>query len=808
MADLFLNLRYGARVLLRKPTFTLIVVVTLALGIGANGAIFSFVDAILLHPLPFPDPERLVMVWVKLPQAGDRNQASPADFVDWTNQSQAFANLVAYRLMAVNLTGEGEPERILASRVSPQFFEALGAKFAVGRAFSAKEEKEGNDRVLVLSHSLWQRDFGGRLDITRTTVDLDGRSCTVVGVLAPGFEWPTASEIWTPLALKDEREQRQIHSLYVMGRIKPDSSLPQARADMQVVTDKLARQYPLTNANESVALVRLPGQYSDDIMNAFLFVLMGAVAFVLLISGSNVANLLLADAISRQREMAVRTVLGASRRHIVVQGLIESTLLAILGGILGLFCAGWGVDLIRASIPLDQIRYIPGWRQMHLTGRVVGFTFLITVLTGILSGLAPFLQTSKPDLNTALRQGGRSATAGFGASKFRNLLVATEFALALMLLVGTGLLIKGFSHMSDVHNQGFDAQNVLTMRMRLPGSEQQDTHRMVDFYRQVLERVQGLRGVTDAGVVSDLPMTGDLDTQVFNIAERPTRPTEVLRATVLSADGNYFRVMHIPVLAGRIFTNQDSEATTPVAILSESAARKFWASSDPIRTHIQFEAAPGSKSSFSVVGIVSDVKQFPLDEAPQPAIYLLYSQSSEFPLSLVVRTAGNPLAAVQGVHDQILQVNRGASLYEIKSMEQVIHDMTAGFRIATGLIAICGVVAMILAAAGVYGTVAHVVSLGRREMGIRMALGAQRREVVRLFVTRALKLTALGLGVGLPLAFALSRVMSSTLFGVVALDPYTFVTFTLVLAMVALLAAYVPASKATKIDPTTVLRYE
>jgi len=543
-------------------------IVTIGLGIGANTTIFTFVNAILLQPVPFPDSRHLVMAWMKRSAASNQNRAAPANFLDWKNQSHAFTGLEAYKAWTVNLTSSGDPERLLGFRTSPNFFQTLGARFALGRGFLPLEGEPGQDREAVLSYGLWQRDFGGQRDIIGQSINLDGGNYRVVGVVAPNYEWPPAADIWAPLVLTDaERQDRAGLSIYAVGRIKPTLSLAQAQSEMDIITTELARQNPQTNAGQSVNLVRLPGQFGDSITNAFLLLLMGAVTFVLLIACLNVANLLLADATRRQREVAVRTVLGASRRQIVMQSLTESTLLSSFGAALGLCIAYWGVNLLRATIPPDQLRYIPGWGHMQLSGRGVLFAAACALVGGFCSGILPALQASKHELSGSLREGGWGTTTGVRSRFSQSWLIGAQFALSLILLVGTGLMVKGFGRLGETEKLGFQVDNVLTMSIRLPGV--QTPHQIAAFYERALTRIQGLPGVQQAATVSTVPFKGTLAAGTFTIEGRAApRSTDTPRSAIEVASKDYFSVMRIPLLEGRTFSERDGDAFPPVVVVS------------------------------------------------------------------------------------------------------------------------------------------------------------------------------------------------------------------------------------------------
>ena len=802
------DLRYALRVLAKSPGFSLVAVIALALGIGANTAIFSVIDALLLRPLAFEDLDRLVLVWGTLPQGSEVDQVSPADYRDWSSQSHVFEQMAAYRWWDVNLTGAGEPERVEGCLVTSNFFETLGVKAALGRTLLAREEQTRADQVVVLSDRLWQRRFGADPHVIGQPIQLDGRTYTVVGVLPPRLDWPTGVELWAPLTLTDEeKNERRQASLLVLGRIRPRYSLSEAQAEMGVIARRLAQLYPQTNARRGTKLLPLPGNDFDNIVRSFLLVLMGGAGFVLLIACANVANLQLARAIGRRREVALRSALGATRWRLVRQLLTESIVLSLLGATFGALVAYLGVNLIRTNVPSEQVKDIPGFYAMHLNGRGLEFTFAVALLTGIISGLAPAIRTSKVDLTKTLKEEGRGSTIGHKPFRLRSLLVAVEFALALMLLVGTGLMVKGFVRMFSSQMHGFDPQNVLTLRIALSRWKYQTPHQRAIFWKQVLDRIGTLPEVESDGVANFLPSSYDWDSVIFSIEGRlATRTSEERHADLESASGNYFRTLRIPLLKGRDFTSRDDEGTVPVAIISDSMARRFWPNENPLGRHIKLGASDSTAPWMAIVGIVGDVRQSILSRAPRPTLYVPYPQSPPAVMSLVVRTSVNPLSLTASVRHEILSVDRDQPVYGIKSMEDFVADNVGGIMIATALMGSFGVVALVLAAVGIYSVMAYSVSQRTQEFGVRLALGARRRDIVNLVVSHGLKLAVSGLVVGLPGALALTRVLSSLLIDVTPLDLPTLVGFALLLLAVATVASYLPALRATKAEPLEALR--
>jgi putative ABC transport system permease protein len=810
MATLWQDLRYGARMLLRNPGFALVAVVTLALGIGANTAIFSVVNAVLLRPLPYGDPEQLVRIGgANLRIGKEMGSFSPQDFYDWKERNTVFESIAAYDGWSPSLTGVGDPEKIEAGRVSASFFSILRAQPARGRAFLPGEDERGNHLVVVLSHRLWQRRFGSDPAIIGKQITLSAVSYTVIGVMPATFETPRLTgamlvepELWAPFApdLNDwTRDSRAVDA--GLARLKPGVTLEQAAAEMKAIAGQLEQQYPETNAGAGVSLASLHESLVGK-TRAALLLFLAAVGFVLLIACANVANLLLARAASRQKEIAIRTALGANRPRIIRQLLTESILLAALGGALGLLLALWATDLLVAG----AADVIPRLGEIKMDGLALGFIALVSLVTGIAFGLAPALQASKPDLNEMLKEGGRMSGAGVGNRRARNLLVIAEVAVSLVLLVGAGLLIKSFLRLQEV-KPGFNPEHVLAMEMFLPGAKYPEEYQHVAFFEQVLTRARALPGVEAAGVVSVLPISENYDRFGFTVENEPPTPTgEGPSADRYMVSPGYLQALGIPLLRGRQFNEQDDRDAPPVVIVNETFARNYWPSGDAVGRRVRTgdEKNPWRE----VVGVVADVKQYGLDTPSTLQLYLPHQQSPSQQMVLVVRTKGDPEGQIASVRNEVWAVDKDQPVYNIRTMEQLLSKSVAQRRFNMLLLGIFAAVAMALAAIGLYGVMAYSVTQRTHEIGIRMALGAQAQDVLKMVVGQGMLLALIGVGIGLVAALALTRLISSLLYGVSATDPMTFVGVSLLLSLVALMACYIPARRATRVDPMVALRYE
>lgn len=802
------DLRYGIRLLAKRPGFSAVTVLALALGIGANTAIFSVVNAVLLRPLPFKDPDQLVMLWEKPPRAL-RNVVSAGNFLDWRDHSQNFEQMTAVTGESFNLSDVSEPEQILVVKASANLFDLLGATPALGRTFLAGEDQGGHDRVVVLTNSIWQRRFGADASIIGQSVTLNGDKYTVIGILPPDFQFAgRQTEAYIPLAFESSQLNRRFHYLRVFARLKPGVTIPRAQTEMDTIAAGIAGESPDTNKDWGVTIDSLGERTVGDVKPALL-ILFGAVGIVLLIACANVANLLLAQASTRQKEIAIRTALGATRTRLTRQLLIENVPLTVLGGALGLLLAMWGVDALVALNPSG----IPRIDKTSIDSNVLVFTLAVSLLTAMIFGLAPALEAAKVDLNESLKEGGRGSTGGARRRRIRSLLVISEVALSLVLLIGAGLLVKSFARLQSV-DPGFRVDNVLTMSLSLPKSRYTGADQLAGFYNQVLQRVESLPGVESAGLVTSLPLTGWNIGQPFTIDGRTLSPDEATAANYQFTSPEYFRAMGMPLLRGRYFTEQDSSHSAPVTIINQAIARRFFPDEDPIGKHISISSLiPGQTKvgpavSREIIGVVGDVKESGLAEESSLEVYVSYLQNPLLETNLVVHTSGEPSGLVAAVRSQVLAVDKDQPVSEIKTMEQVLSESVAGRRFNMLLLGLFAMVALILAAVGIYGVISYSVTQRTHEIGVRMALGASATDVIKLVVGQGMILTATGVSIGLVAAFAVTRVMSSLLFGVSATDPMIFAVISLLLTGVALVASLVPARRAVKVDPMVALRYE
>jgi putative ABC transport system permease protein len=811
METLLQDARYGLRMLLGSPVFTIIAVITLALGIGANSAIFSVVNAILLRPLHYEDPERLVLINHNYPRLNLRASVSAFGYVQYRNTARSFENMAAMTTWPVNLTGAGEPQRLNGLWVTANFFQTLKAGAAMGRVFAPGEDERDRNRVVVLGHAFWQRQFAGDPGILDKTVTLNGESYTVVGVMPADFQFGREIgqiiDLWGPIAFTPQQlspNSLTNEFLSVMARVRPDVSLTQAQAELDSIADDMRRQYA-PNMDSSIWGLSMQ-QFSELVVGEIrgsLLVLLTIVGFVLLIACANVANLLLARATTRHKEIAIRTAVGASRLRIIRQLLTESVLLALAGGGLGLAAGYWGV---KSLVSLSESR-IPRGHEISLDLNVLAFSLGVSLLTGILFGLVPAFQIAKTDLHEALKEGGRTGERS-ARHWLRNGLVVIEMAFALMVLIGAGLLLKSFLRLQQV-DPGFQPGNILSMQLSLPELSYSEPSRRDALYRDALQRIRALPGVDSAGAISVLPMSGANSSGSFRIEGRPVVDGEPIpHGARWSASSDYFETMGIRLIKGRFFDERDSADAPGVAIIDEALAQKYWPGDDPLGGRITFEGPPDNRRWRTIVGIVGHVKHQGLEGESRAQYYIPLPQRPPPGMFFIVKTSGAPAGLAGPVRDAIRSVDSELPVFRVTPMEQLVSDSMAQRRLSMVLVSIFAAVALALASIGLYGVMAYSVTQRTHEIGIRMALGAERADVLRLIVRGGFRVALVGLIIGCGAAFGLTRFMSAMLFNVSATDVTVFAGIPLVLAIVALAASYVPARRATKVDPIVALRCE
>lgn len=817
MGTLVQDVRYGLRVLRKSPGFAAVAVIVLGLGIGANTAIFSVVNAILLRPLPYRDPSRLMQVWHVPPPKQfpgmTKFSVSPANYLDWERQNNVFQSMAIYGFQSYNITGTDQPQALQASVVSQDFYRTLGVQPLLGRTFTSDEEQSGHNHVLILGYALWKSSFGSNPRIVGSSIKLDDQPYTVVGVMPPNFKFPDWAQLWAPLGWTDqERAVRGNHNYMVIARLRPGTAMQQAQAEMNIISARLQQQYPADDAGWGAVIVPLHEQLVGDVRPALL-VLLGAVAFVLLIACANVANLVLAKTVSRRKELAIRAALGASRARILSQVLAETVLLALAGGALGLLLAHFGVRLIVAFLAGQ----LPRAAEITLDGWVLAFTLGVSVLAGIIAGLAPAWRFTKNDFDVheALKQAAsRTETESRGA-RTRSALVVSEVALSLVLLVGAGLMIRSLWALRST-NPGFDPRNVLTMVLPTSATRYPTLQQNIAFWNRVLPRVRALPGVVHAGATDSLPLSGEGSTQPVTVEGRPVLPmAEQPEVGVRVFTPGYLEAMRVPLRRGRMLNDGDVAGRPPVTVISAAMARQFWPHEDPIGKHLTLTFSPGIARE--VVGVVGDVKMDALDaSATQSMIYVPLAQMTlppgevwhGFAISLVVRTATAPSSTAAAIKNAVHQVDSAQPVMQVETMEDMVADSISQQRFTMLLLAAFAGLALLLAAVGIYSVLSYSVRRRVREIGIRMALGAQIADVLRLVVMEGMKPTLLGLAIGLAGALALGRVVSKLIYGVSAADPATFAAVSALLATVALAASIIPAYRATRVEPVKTLREE
>ncbi|MBX3278865.1 MAG: ABC transporter permease [Acidobacteria bacterium] len=795
------DLRFALRTLRKRPGFTLVAVLTLGLGIGANSAIFSVVDAVLLRPLPYPEPEKLVRLWETFPPAGWGSVSAP-NIKDWREQNTVFSSIAAYSFRNVNLSGMESPERVVGAAVSSNFFATMGVAPQLGRWFEGGEDTAGSARVAVLSDRLWRRNYAADPSIIGREIQIGGEAAAVIGVMPAGFRFPSeTTEIWTPLVYTQNQEaNRGNHAFLVVARLGADATLDQADEQMKSIARRIEEQYPQQQSGRSVRIERLKEGVTGGSRQGLLM-LSGAVFFVLLIACVNVANLLLARAAGRRRELAIRAALGAGRSRLVFQFLTESLVLSGFGGLLGLAIGKWGVDLLMVW----AIGFLPRAGEVALDARVVVFTFIVSLLTGIAFGLAPALRVSRTDLHEDLKEGGRSGD-GPRHGSLRKALVVAEIALALVLLAGAGLLIRSFQQLQRL-DTGMQAKGVLTLRLTLPESKYPAQESIVAFHRGLLERIAALPGVEAAGMINMLPLVQSGFNGDVNVEGRPEfAPGQSPLVEYRAVSPDYFRALGVPLIAGRFFNAADQAGAAPAVIINSALARALFPDEDAVGKRMN----SGVSDWTTIVGVVGDVRQSGLTAAARPELYLPYAQAGAMVQSagFVVRAQGDPLALAGSVRGAVRELDPAQPVYSVRTMEDVLGLAVADRRLNMLLLGLFAALAMVLAAVGIYGVMSYTVSQSTREIGIRMALGAERRDIVKLIVGQGAMLTGIGIAIGLGASMGLAQLIGSLLYGVSASDPLTYAVMVAALTCVALLACYVPARRATRVDPMIALRSE
>jgi putative ABC transport system permease protein len=820
MGKLLQDIRYSSRVLRKSPGFTFVAIVALALGIGATTAIFSVVYAVALRPLPFKEPDQLVKVWGKFERDGiPKNWISEPELYDLRDQTQSFEDFAAIQTFGVNLEGNDSPERVSTAFVNAAFFPLLRVQPSIGRTFTNEEDQAGANRVALISDGLWKRRFAADQGIVDGTIVLNGQNYTVLGVMPPGFNFPDEVDLWVPIGFdKANPTSRGNHGLEVLARINKGVSPGQAAGEISSLANVLAEKYPRNYSPEGGFSFYIVPLHEEIVGNVkpMLILLIIAVAFVLLIACANVANMLLARAAAREKEVAIRAALGAGRARLIRQLLTESILLAIVGGTLGVLLAYLGVKLFVAFGPQD----IPRLKEIGVDVLVLAFSLLITIVTGIIFGLAPALHISKPDLNNSLKEGGRGSTGS--RHLVRNLLVVAEVSFALMLLIMAGLTIKSFQRLLNI-NLGFRTENVLTMRLSLPQARY-TPEQVGPFYQQLLDKIRALPGVESAGAVSILPLSGSYSSGTTLVEDTSAgeglqrfNGYPYLEADRRNVTPGYFDSLAVTLLSGRLITEADNQNAPPVAVVDEKFARRFWPNGEAVGKRIAVGGTPNNLTWGEIVGVISHIRHYGTNKEGQDRayfpegreqIYFPHAQNGGRTMYLAIHTATDPNSLINPVRNTVLTMDKDQPLYEVRTMEQLVSKSVANPRLNVVLMGIFAVVALILSAVGIYGVMSYSVTQRTHEIGIRMALGATSTDVLKLVVGQGLMLTAVGVGLGLISAFFLTRLMSTLLFGVSATDPVTFIVITLTLTAVAFMACFIPARRATRVDPMVALRYE
>ena len=803
------DLRYAIRGLLRKPLFAVLTVLTLALGIGANAAIFSVVNGVLLRSLPYPHPDRLMRVWIYNPRQGfDKDVAPYPNFADWRAQSRTFAHLAAYSGASFSLTGAGDPAQLRGATVTPSFFPTLDVQPSLGRWMSEQEATPGHEHVVVLEHGLWQGRFGSDPHIVGRAIQLSGQPYEVIGVMPAAFQYPENAAFWVPLAPVGQAgrfmESRTAFWLDVIGRLRPDTTQATAQIEMDTIARRLEQQYPDSNAAQGIRLTSLHDETVGDVRRALL-VLLGAVGCVLLIACANVANLLLTRATGRQKELAIRAALGAARLRILRQLLTESVVLAIAGGAAGLLLASWGVAALQQAAPTN----IPRLSGIAIDGRVLAFTLTIALITGLIFGLAPAWQSASATRSDALKEGGRAGTEGARGRRVRNTLAILEVAIALVLLIGAGLLVRSFAAIART-DLGFDARRVLVLTIELPRQKYDAGPRVTQFFEQLSDRLAALPGVRSVGVGSSILLSRLPQSSTISVEGRPPAGQDVnIPVPYDTVTNGYFSTLGIPLTRGRLFSAEDTSAAPARVVVNESFVKRFFPDSDPLAKRVTFDDPQNKDAQWlTIVGVVADTRRGGVDRPAWAELYVNLRQSPDRRLNVLVRTTADPLAMARAAQQQVWAIDAGQPVTSVRTVDELVARGQANRRFTMMMLGVFALVALTLAAVGIYGVIAYSTAQRTQEIGIRVALGATRANVLRMVLSDAMRIATAGIVVGVAAAAALSRLLAGLLFGVGAHDPVTFLLLPLILLAIAALASWIPARRALAVDPMVALRAE
>jgi len=809
--QLWQDIRYGVRTLRKSPGFTVTAIATLALGIGATTANFSVCDAMLWKPLPLLNLSRLAMVLQRIPgNPNEWREMAPADFTDLRQQQAVFEGVAAWDDELCNLAGNGaSPERASRYMVTPNFFALVGAQPALGRTFAPDEDQPGHERVAVLGDALWRRRFAADPAIVGRDIRINDEDYRVIGVMPHKFVFPMTSELWTPLALTPaERNARDSQYLSVMGLLKPGRTVSQAEAEVETIASRLAREYPNTNKERRFFSMGAHDYLIGTYTHQYSIMMFVSVLFVLLIACGNVANLQFARALGRSREIAVRAALGAGRGRLIAQYLTESLTLSLAGAAFGLLIASWDIQAILAGMPPEVAKYVPGWYDIRMDQRTLLFTLLAAVASGILAGLLPAWQGTRSNLHEALKEGGRSASAGRGRSRLRGVLVAAEIAVSMVLLVGASLMIRGTGALIN-NSRCYEPSTLLTLRLSITENRYPKSSQQAAFYRQVVERVTAIPGVRTAFAVKSMPYSGHYYGRGFTIENRIPEPGNQPGAMFQVVSPSYFSTMHVPLRQGRFLSPSDGPDNKRVAVISEQAARRWWPGEPaPIGKRFQFDLSQGAGEWVTIVGVAADVPHNPFERGPSSLVYVPIEQFPQTHMDFGVRTAGDPRLLASAVVKAIHSVDTEEPITDVFSFEDVAKHQTLGLIYVAVIMGFYGLVALILSAVGVYGVMSYLVSQQTHDIGVRVALGASRPSVLGMVFRRGMITVVGGMAVGMVAAYAMARLLALLIFGVPASDPATFLGIPLVLLAAAALAIYIPARRATSIDPIVALRYE